>query len=232
MVVLTFLLNSNDQTIWLDQPIENFEFIRLISCSFYNSWTNLKERGEIGIYDDKNVSSVKRIYPGNFTISTLGKELKVILEKEGIIVTLDQAKGPIVIENPLGKKVIFDGDLSILLSLIEENKNLIKRQHRHRLKTGDTIINRLVSFKNLIINCDLIDRNENFFNEKPSNVLACFDVKGSPFERVEYSSTRSPFRKISGGKKIIDSLRITVKEETGEVIDFNGLPLRFEIEII
>ena len=137
-----------------------------------------------------------------------------------------------MIKNPLGKKVIFDADLSILLGLVKENKNLIKSRHRHRLITGDTIINSLVSFKNLIINCDLVDRNENFFNEKPSNVLACFDIEGIPFERVVYSSKHSTFRKILGGKKIIDSLRITVKEETGEVIDFNELPLRFEIEII
>ena len=101
---MTVLTNSNDHTVYFDEPIENFEFIRLTSCSFYNSWHNLKERGEIGIYDDKNNASVERIYPGNYSLDTLGKEIKNILEKEGIKVKLDHAKGPIVIENPLGKK--------------------------------------------------------------------------------------------------------------------------------
>ena len=74
MVVLNVLTNSNDHTVYFDEPIEKFEFIRLTSCSFYNSWFNLKERGEIAIYDDKNVASVKRIYPGNYSIDTLGKK--------------------------------------------------------------------------------------------------------------------------------------------------------------
>ena len=233
MVVLTVLTNSNDETIWFDKPIENFESIRLISCSFYNSWYNLKERGEIGIYDDQNVGSVKRIYPGNYSLYTIGKEIKKILEKEVIKVKLDDQKGSIVIENPLGKKIIFDADLSLLFGLTDASKKyLYKLQQRHKLKTGDTIIHRLVAFNNLFINCDIVERNENYFNEKPSSVLACSDVKGSPFERVEYSSKEGPFRKIEIGKKIINSLRITVTEETGEVIDFNGLPLRFEFEII
>ena len=233
MVVLTVLTNLNDHTVYFDEPIEKFEFIRLTSCSFYNSWFNLKERGEISIFDDKNVSAVNRIYPGNYTLYTIGKDIKKILEKENIKVKLDDQKGPIVIENPLGRKVIFDRDLTHLLGLIDISQDVSpKAQRRHTLKSGDTIINRLASFNNLFINCDLVDKNENFFYEKPSNVLACFDIKGSPFERVEYSSKHSPFRKIAGGKKIIDSLRITVTEETGEVIDFNGLPLRFELEII
>ena len=240
MVVLTVLTNSNDHTVYFDEPIEKFGFIRLISCSFYNSWYNLKERGEIGIFDDKNVGSVKRIYPGNYSLDTLGKKMKEIFDKEGIKVKLnDHEKGSIAIENPLGRKIIFDRDLSYLFDLIDssqdknfEKNNIPKAQRRYTLKKGDTAINRLVSFNNLFIKCDLVDKMENVFNEKPSNVLACFDIKGSPFERVEYSSKHSPFRKIAGGKKIIDSLRITVTEETGEVIDFNGLPLRFEFEII
>ena len=97
----------------MDEPIEKIEYIRLISCSFYNSWHNLKERGEIGIFDDKNVGSVKRIYPGNYSLDTLGKKMKEIFDKEGIKVKLnDHEIGSIVIENSLSRKIIFDRDLS------------------------------------------------------------------------------------------------------------------------
>ena len=99
-----------------------------------------------------------------------------------------------MIENPQKKKINFDRDLTALFGLSFHGSA------SYRLKTN-TIINRLFSFNNFIINCDLIDKNENFFNEKPSNVLACFDIKGSPFETVVYSSKNSPFRKIAGGKK-------------------------------
>ena len=76
-----------------------------------------------------------------------------------------------------------------------------------------------------------MDKIENFFNGHPSTVLGCFDVKGKPFERVEYSQKHSPLRKISSGK-YINSMKIFVKDENGKMIDFNGLPLRFEFEFV
>ena len=194
----------------------------------------MKGRGELIIVDDKNVGTMYKIYPGNYSFYTLGKKIKDIFDEEGIKVNLnDNEKSPIVIENPLGRKIIFDRDLSYLLGLTDASqKNSMKSFQRHTLKTGDTAINRLVSFNNLFINCDIVERNENFKNEKPSTVLSCFDIEGKPFERVEYSSKHIPFRRIVSGKKVIDSLQITVTEENGEVIDFGGFPLRFEIEII
>ena len=224
MTILSFSLNSNDETIWLDEPIENFEVIRMISCSLYNSWHNLKKRGEITVIDDKDVHAVNRIYPGYYDLqSIIGKEIKNILEKENIKVILGDERGSILIKNP-GKKVIFDRELTYLLGLSQNNQ-------QHTLKKGETI-NRLFSFNNMLISCDLVDKNDNFFNGKPSTVLACFDMRGLPYKREFYYSRIIPFRKIAGGKKVINSLRITVTEENGEVIDFNGLPLRFEFEII
>ena len=105
MTILSFLLNSNDKTIWLDEPIENFEVIRMISCSLYNSWHNLKKRGEITVIDDKDVHAVNRIYPGYYDLQSIGKEIKNILEKENIKVILGDERGSIVIKNP-GKSLI------------------------------------------------------------------------------------------------------------------------------
>ena len=49
MTILTIIKNANDVIIYFENPLERgFEYIRLISCSFYNSWYNLKEKGEIG----------------------------------------------------------------------------------------------------------------------------------------------------------------------------------------
>ena len=101
---------------------------------------------------------------------------------------------------------------------------------RH-LKT-QTVINRLASLKNYFINCDLLDKDENLFNGKLSMILGCFDIVGKSFERVEYSPKEIVMRKITSGK-YISSMRISaVTDENGEMIDFNGLPLRFELEIL
>ena len=44
MVVLTIVAPSNPHTIYFDQPLRKPSYIRLISCSLYNSWDNLKEK--------------------------------------------------------------------------------------------------------------------------------------------------------------------------------------------
>ena len=168
------------------------------------------------------LTTTKRIPPGNYTLSFIGKKLKEIFNDEGIEVKFDDASGPIVIENPLNRKVLFDRDLTFLLGLSAGNP-------RERLKK-QAVINRLASFNNYFINCDLMDKDENLFNGKPSTILACFDIVGKSFDRVEYSPKQITMKKITSGK-YISSIRITVTDENGELIDFNNFPLRFEIEI-
>ena len=222
MTILTIITNSNDVIIYFENPLERgFEYIRLISCSLYNSWYNLKERGEIGFVAN-NITTTKIIPPGHYTLQSIGKKMQELFEKEYVTVKFDDVKGPIVLENPHSNKIIFDRDLTYLLGLGSGNE-------RERLKT-QTVINRLASFNNYFINCDLLDKDENLFNGKPSTILACFDVDGKSFERVEYSPKDITMKKIKSGK-YISSIRITVTDENGELIDFNNFPLRFEIEI-
>ena len=223
MTILTIITNSNDHTVYFKKPLERgFEYIRLIKSSLYNSWYNLKERGEIGFVDNSGITTTKRIPPGHYTLSSIGKKLEEIFNDEGIEVKFDDASGPIVIENPLNRKVLFDRDLTYLLGLSAGNQ-------RERLKR-QAVINRLASFNNYFISCDLLDKDENLFNGKPSTILACFDIDGKSFERVEYSPKQIAMKKITSGK-YISSIRITVTDENGELIDFNNLPLRFEVEI-
>ena len=150
------------------------------------------------------------------------KKLQELFNDEGVEVKFDDASGPIVIENPLNKSVLFDRDLTYLLGLGSGNP-------RERLKR-QAVINRLASFNNYFIHCDLMDKDENLFNGKPSTILACFDVDGKSFERVKYSSPEITMKKITSGK-YISSMRITVTDENGELVDLNNFPLRFEIEI-
>ena len=226
MTVLTIITNSNDHTVYFEKPLERgFEYIRLISCSLYNSWYNLKKRGEIGFVDNSGITTTKIIPPGNYTLSSIGKKLQEIFADEGVEVKFYDEQDVIVIKNLQNQKIIFDRDLTFLFGL---NGNM-KEDSRTRLKT-QTILNRLVSFNNYYINCDLLDKDENLFNGNPSTILACFDIDGKSFERVEYSPKQITMKKITSGK-YISSIRITVMDENGELIDFNNFPLRFEIEI-
>ena len=225
MTILTIITNSNDVIIYFENPLERgFEYIRLISCSLYNSWYNLKERGEIGFVDN-NITTTKIIPPGHYTLSSIGKKMQELFEIQYVTVKFDDSRGPIVLENPYNKKIIFDRDLTFLLGLNGNMKEISRTQLKKQ-----AVINRLASFNNYFIHCDLLDKEENLFNGKPSTILACFDVDGKSFERVEYSPKDITMKKITSGK-YISSIRITVTDENGELINFNNLPLRFEIEI-
>ena len=51
MVILTVVTKENPHTVYFDQPIKNPSYIRLLSCSLYNSWSSLENDGIV--YDKK-----------------------------------------------------------------------------------------------------------------------------------------------------------------------------------
>ena len=81
------------------------------------------------------------------------------------------------------------------------------------------------------IHCDLIDRNFNFFNNKKSDLLAKIDVRGKPYEKVRYdASCQQPIRECSTSSHV-NSIKISVRDENGELFDFKGMPLELELEL-
>ena len=44
MVVLTIVTQKNGETIFFDETIPKVHFMKLISCSLYNSWDTLKKK--------------------------------------------------------------------------------------------------------------------------------------------------------------------------------------------
>ena len=57
----------------------NQNYIRLLSCSLYNSLYNLKRRGEISITNRQNNASVETIPSGKYTLEGLVKALVKII---------------------------------------------------------------------------------------------------------------------------------------------------------
>ena len=95
-----------------------------------------------------------------------------------------------------------------------------------------TFVKRLISPSTYFIHCDLIDKRQNLLNGKPSTVLAKFDIRGQPFERVHYQTPQQHvLRDTSTGDYDVNSLTISVQNENGNLFDFSGQPLEFEVEI-
>ena len=49
MVFITIVTRKNGEPIHFNEPIPKVKFIKLISCSLYNSWFNLNEESLIRI---------------------------------------------------------------------------------------------------------------------------------------------------------------------------------------
>ena len=95
-----------------------------------------------------------------------------------------------------------------------------------------TYVKRLTSPSTYFVHCDLIDKRQNLLNGKPSTVLARFDIRGKSFEKVHYQTTQQHvLRDTSTGDYDVNSITITVKDEKGNLFDFNDMPLEFEVEI-
>ena len=80
MVVLTIVAQKNGETIFFDEPIPEVHFMKLISCSLYNSWDTLKKEGSAVLGDEKKDPSVSvgRIPTGHYNLESIAEVLKHI----------------------------------------------------------------------------------------------------------------------------------------------------------
>ena len=74
MVVLTIVMQKNGETIFFDEPIPKVHFMKLLSCSLYNSWDTLKKES-IAILRGVNgkVQKVSKFPPGHYNLENLKK---------------------------------------------------------------------------------------------------------------------------------------------------------------
>ena len=81
------------------------------------------------------------------------------------------------------------------------------------------------------IHCDLVDKEQNLLNGSPSSVLVRFDIKGEPYEKINYQTAQDNVLRDTLTGEYVNSLTLSVRDESGNLFDFNGLPLKFELEI-
>jgi len=65
MVVLIIVAQQNGETILFETPMPRVDFMKLISCSWYNSWYNLTREGSATIKDKDKAVAVGKIAPGH-----------------------------------------------------------------------------------------------------------------------------------------------------------------------
>ena len=221
MVIVTVNTTENPHTVYFDRPIEKPSYIRLLSCSLYNSWFNLKEEGAITLLDTVEKPFKVTFLPGHYTLDALASEIRNSLNKHRVPLQTDvnTIVGQLVITNPQFKKIVIDSNLGNLLNL-----NSFTLEFK-------TFIKKLNSETTYYIHCDLLDKEQNLLNGKPSTVLQTFDITGKPFEKVFYQSSPQHVLRDVSADKHISNMTISVRDQNNNLFDFNGFPLQFQIEI-
>ena len=161
------------------------------------------------------------LLPGHYTLDQIAAEIQGAFtpQKVDLQTELNTPVGGMTIYNTGMANVKLGHNLSELLGI---GPNLMFM----------TFVKRLTSPSTYFVHCDLIDKRQNLLNGKPSTVLARFDLRGKPFEKVNYQTTQQhALRDTSTGDYDVNSLIIAVKDEKGNLFDFNGQPLEFELEI-
>ena len=223
MVLLTVVTTSNPHTLCFDHPIEKPSYIRLLSASFYNSWHNLKHRADMSYFDPelKKTTTTRSLLQGHYTLDQIAAEIQGAFTAQKVHLQTE-------LNTPLGGMIIYNNDMANvklghnLSELLGIGSKLLFR----------TFVKRLTSPSTYFIHCDLVDKRQNLVNGKPSTVLARFDLRGKPLKKAYYQTAQQHvLRDTSTGDYDVNSVTISVRNEKGELFDFNGQPLEFELEI-
>ena len=222
MVLLTVVTNSNPHTLYFDHPIEKPNSIRLLSASLDNSWYNLKGNAALVYLDLTSNSSVTENIPrGYYTLEQLANKIKEAFAAQnvGLKTELYTPRSVMTIHNPKEADIQLSQNLSQLLGIEADLKKVVYVARLHAPST-------------YFVHCDMIDKKQNLLNGKPSTVLARFGIRGKPFERVRYQTPQPHvLRDTESGDYDVNSITLSVQDENGNLFDFNGLPLEFEVEI-
>ena len=216
MVVLTFVTKKNGETFYFDEPFQKAIFIKLNSCSLYNSWYNLATDGIIkGVRDNGPDFNLLTVPAGHHSHETLVEYFKQ--DKRVATGAAFTINGGFYFLSHNVKVKFADGFDGLFSSVNTKDQ---KTWFFGGFKTDS-----------YFIHCSLIDKEENYFNTKKSDLLAKFDVRGKPYEKVFYQAgNEEPFRKCSTDH-FFKSISISVKNEDGKLFDFKNMPLEFQSKI-
>ena len=232
MVLLTIVTNSNPHTLYFDHPIEKPNYIRLLSASFYNSWYNLEENGTMSVRLAKGKGAQSSggagartyvsITAGHYTPESMAKAITEAFKKANIDIAVE-TRTSIGVMNILNPNNTYSFTLS----------NNLKTLFGVSLHVDSNILLRRFNSKNsYFIHSDLVDKRQNLLNGKPSTLFAKLDVKGQPYTKITYQAIQPHvLRDTDSGDYDVNSITISVQDENGNLFDFNGMPLEFEVEI-
>ena len=162
------------------------------------------------------------ITAGHYTPESMAKAITEAFKKENIDIAVE-TRTSLGVMNILNPKNTYSFTLS----------NNLKALFGVSLQVNSNILVRRFDSKNsYFIHSDLVDKRQNLLNGKPSTLFAKLDVKGQPYTKITYQAIQPHvLRDTDSGDYDVNSITISVQDEKGNLFDFNGMPLEFELEI-
>jgi len=160
MVVLTIVAQNNGETVYFEEPLPKVHFIRLLSCSLYNSWHNLEKVGLISFRSSGKV--LASLPQGHYTFESLAKELTESFKKYK-----SDEKSEVEMNKPNSVLKITRGE-TFSTEQISVRYPLTRLLGIGVTLNNITYVKKLNSPSTYFIYCDLIDKTTNFLNGKRS----------------------------------------------------------------
>jgi len=176
MVGLTIVTQENRGTIYFEDALPEANYVRLLSCSFFNLWHNMSRVGRIFFKGTNDV--IASLPQGHYNVKSIAKELKSSFEyykkTEKLTIETNNPNSVLKITNRdtslTPKEISLDYSLANFLGI---GRNLRKEEYVRKLNSPSCYF----------IHCDLVDSTKNFLNGKKSDLLAKVDVRGKPYEK-------------------------------------------------
>ena len=166
---------------------------------------------------DPNQTLEAKVLPGHYTVDSLVKKFNTLSANNPEYTITAK------VHTPVGSMIINGGNTRFSHGLLQ----LLGIQRLSPI----TFVKQLTAPSTYFVHCDLIDKRQNLLNGKPSTVLARFDIRGQPFEKVHYQTPQQHVLRDTDSGYYVNSITLSVQDENGNFFDFNTQPLEFEVEI-
>lgn len=200
----------------LQQYIDNrngYKRVGLKSFTYSWGWHNLKNE-----VIQKQGESPVRIKPGYYSFQQLADIFRI----HKVDVSVNETNGRVTLKTPAELKI--SKRLKSMLGLQVKGRFFSKSTY-----VGDRPLDFAV-VKCLYVHLTGINTSCNYYNGTPSDVLAVIPIENKSFGDIVTTRFEHPeFKRLIN--ETISELKMVVKDENGDLIDNNGLPMSCVLEI-
>ena len=224
---------QNGKAVLLQQPIDNREGklrVGLRSITYTVGWFNVGVRESFACYSKDTTTRIDLIDfmvpPGLYSFAQLKDHIETSCSNSDFALEVNKVNGFITLDVGAGCEVLLTDGISNLLGLKD---GLGFSKLSEGVYTGDRSVN-FSHTKSLHIYLDQLNTSGNIVDGAPSMLLTTVGLEPHSFGDVNTIRFENPeFKRLQSGT--VNELKVSIKDDRGEIIDNHGLPISVVLEI-